>query len=469
MPKRFVALWLLLLLLPLVSASAQTPHVAVPLNRVILLSLTCSASQNAVVPGGMVTIQAQGTSFQGLLLQYSFAASAGQLEQKGSFAELHTKGLAPQVVRVTCSVADTQGRRVSHEIAVTVSAVKIESGTIELPAAHAGAAPPPPKHTELAHPAAPVTAPPVAPPPKPTEIAHPSAPVTAPPAPPPPKPTELAHPAAPVTAPPVAPVSPPKAVQGTGAGTGTGAPAAQPPAPAAQPPVEQPSPSPGVTQPESPGVTQPDEYKQAETVAQWVEHLRQGMIEYKVPTSMTLQVPSTVTVVIHGYEDTSTKTLNQPTGGGALKQSERMKVELLAPENPGAFTIVPQDTGSVQFVPINGATTWMWSVTPNTAGNNLKIEVRASVIYPGGDDKTEQQVETYDATVAVHVQSFWTTVKDYVQQHPLQVFGYMIPGGAGFTFLAGVAVWWWKRRQKGDSDDEKAESAGRSRQRKRGS
>lgn len=460
MPKRFVALWFLILLSPLVSASAQTPHVAVPLNRVMLLSLTCSASQNAVVPGGTVTIQAQGTSFQGLLLQYSFAASAGQLEQKGSFAELHTKGLAPQVVHVTCSVSDTQGRRVSHEIVVTVSAVKIESGTIHLPGAHAGGAPPPapppPKQTEIAHPA-PVTAPPVAPVSPPT-----AAPVA------PPKHTETAHPAAPVTAPVAPPVAPPKAAQGTGAGTGSGA-------PAAQPPVEQPSPSPGATQPESPGAAQPespgaaqpDEYKQAETVAQWVEHLRQGMIEYKVPTSMTLQVPSTVTVVIHGYEDTNTKTLNQPTGGGTLKQSERMKVELLAPDNPGAFTIVPQGSSSVQFVPINGATTWMWSVTPNTAGNNLKIEVRASVIYPGGDDKTEQQVETYDATVAVHVQSFWTTVKDYVQEHPLQVFGYMIPGGAGFTFLAGLAVWWWKRRQKDDSDDEKVESAGRSRQRKR--
>lgn len=450
MPKQFQALCAVILLLALVRASAQTPHVAVPPNKVVLLSLTCSASQNAVFPGGTVTIQARGTSFQGLLLQYSFASSAGQLEQRGSYALLQTKGLAPQVVRVTCTVADTQGRRVSHEIAVTVSAAKIESGTVGLPAAHAGPLPSAPaKHIELAphpagSPAAPVIAqPPVAPP------------VTAPPVSPtaPPQPVKGAAPK-PVKEQPDLAAQGAGGVKGKGAGIGAGV-------PAPQPPPEQPSPS--------PGVTQPDEYQQAESVAQWVEHLRQGMIEYKVPTNMTLQTPATVTVVIHGYEDTNTKTLDQPTGSGALKQSERMKVELLAPDNPGAFTIVPQDSSSVKFVPINGATTWMWSVTPNAAANNLKIEVRASVIYPGGDDKTEQQVETYDATVAVHVQSFWTTVKDYVQQHPLQVFGYMIPGGAGFTFLAGVAVWWWKRRQKNGSDDEKAESVGRSRQRKRGS
>jgi len=197
----------------------------------------------------------------------------------------------------------------------------------------------------------------------------------------------------------------------------------------------------------------PDEYQQSESVEQWVSHLRQGKIEYQVPTSMTVQVASTVTVVIHGYQDVGTTTLPAATGSGSLKQSERMRVELLAPENPGAFTIAAQDGDTIRFVPINGTTTWMWTVTPNSAGNNLKLEVRASVIYPGTDDKTEQQVETYDAKVAVAVQPFWSTAIHYIRDHPLQVLGYLIPGGAGFTFLAGLVVWWWKRRQKGETPD----------------
>jgi hypothetical protein len=97
----------------------------------------------------------------------------------------------------------------------------------------------------------------------------------------------------------------------------------------------------------------------------------------------------------------------------------------------------------------------MWTVMPNAAGNNLKLEVRASVIYPGGSDQTEQQVQTYDATVAVAVQPFWSTAYEYVREHPLAVAGYIIPGGAGFAFLSGLAVWWWNRRQK----DKTAEQA----------
>ncbi|HEX7159332.1 MAG TPA: hypothetical protein VF214_09975 [Edaphobacter sp.] len=401
----------------------QTPapkaHIAVPLNAVSLLSIQCKANPVSVLVGETVTIGAQGTSLQGLPLQYSFTTTAGQLEQKGSAAVLHTNGLAPQVVHVVCNVADSQGHRESQGIAVTVMAAKVESETIHRlptarPAPTATPPPPPPVEIPASRPAAP------APGPTHTESSQ------SPPQPAQPDTKPVAS-SPPTTAPTKAETSPPAEREG-----------------ARQ--TAQPGPT-------ATAATPPDEYQQSQSVEQWVDHLRQGKIEYKIPSRMTTQAASTVTVVIHGYQDVGSTTLSSATGSGALKQSERMKVELLAPENPGAFTITAQDGDSVRFVPINGTTTWMWAVTPNTAGDNLQLEVRASVIYPGGSDRTEQQVETYEAKVAVAVQPFWSTAYEYVREHPLQVAGYLIPGGAGFAFLSGLAVWWWNRRQKDKTAD----------------
>ena len=87
-----------------------------------------------------------------------------------------------------------------------------------------------------------------------------------------------------------------------------------------------------------------------------------------------------------------------------------MKVELLAPDHPDDFTIVAQGGDAVRFVPIDGATTWMWSVIPNSPGQKQRLLVRASVIYPGGDDKTQEQLPDYSAVVEVDVPSTWTLI-----------------------------------------------------------
>ena len=462
MPRRFTGVLsppslAALLALLLVTATlrsqtaAQKPHIAVPFNQVSLLTLQCTANPTSALAGEIIMIQALGTSFQKLPLQYSFSTNAGQIEQKGSVALLRTNGLAPQIVHVTCYAADNQGRRESQGIAITIMAAKVESGTIHLPAS-------PPKQT----------APPVVIAPHPVETPATATKPAYPAKPPSPTPTEAVHepkppsqPPTETTAPAPSPVqiqAPPKPVKAAHP-SGQGAPplVTQPTQP--MDPQSAAQPSPPADQQSPTGAKPPDEYQQSESVQQWVDHLRQGKIEYQVPTRMTIQVPSTVTVVIHGYENVGATTLSQATGSGSLKQSELMKVELLAPANPGAFTIGSQNGDDVRFVPINGTATWMWTVTPNTAGNNLQLEVRASVIYPGGSDKTEQQVETYDATVAVAVQPFWSTAWDYVREHPLQVLGYLIPGGAGFTFLAGLIVWWWKQRHKGESDEAAREKA----------
>lgn len=196
-----------------------------------------------------------------------------------------------------------------------------------------------------------------------------------------------------------------------------------------------------------------EEYPQSEAVAKWVEHLKNGKIEYKVPPTMLLHKTATAAVVIHGYEDVDTTTLSDATGSGTLKQSERMKVELLAMDNPGDFTIALKDGDSVRFVPVDSATTWLWNVTPNASGMKQKMLVRASIVYPGADDKTEQQLPDYTAIVEVDVPSVWTTMKENYQQDPLKWFSYVIPGGAGFTFLGGIAVWLWRRRHKDASAD----------------
>ena len=64
--------------------------------------------------------------------------------------------------------------------------------------------------------------------------------------------------------------------------------------------------------------------------------------------------------------------------------------------------------------------------------------VRASVIYPGGDDKTEQQLPDYTAVVEVDVPSYWQMITESYRKDPMKWFGYVIPGGAGFTFLGGL-------------------------------
>lgn len=136
-------------------------------------------------------------------------------------------------------------------------------------------------------------------------------------------------------------------------------------APAAPVPAPVPAPAKAVGQGGVSG-SAVGEYQQGTAVEQWKKGLKTGKIEYQVPTRMLMQQASTVTVVIHGYEDVGTTSLPGATGTGSLKQSERMKVELLAPDHPDDFTIVAQGGDAVRFVPIDGAATWMWSVTPNS-------------------------------------------------------------------------------------------------------
>lgn len=157
---------------------------------------------------------------------------------------------------------------------------------------------------------------------------------------------------------------------------------------------------------------------------------------------------STVTVVIHGYAAPKTTALSQPTGTGALKVSDRMKVQLLCPENPDEFVIDKEPgTEDVKFVPMDSTTTWRWQVTPKYPNKAQKLTVQAWVLYPEQEEKYAQELPVYTATLDVDAslidsaeRGFWNDPGNWIK--------YMLPGGAGFIFLAGIVSWAVKRFKK---------------------
>jgi len=185
-----------------------------------------------------------------------------------------------------------------------------------------------------------------------------------------------------------------------------------------------------------------DAYALSDQVEAWKQSLRSGAIEYFVPTAMQVNVASTVSVKIHGYADTQS-TSPGATGNGSLKVSPNMKVELLAAGNPGEFAIASQGNDAVQFVPNDGAATWMWSVTPVDAARKQKLEVR---VYLEFDGNVEQDVLDQTYLVDVDVQPIAKIIKNDYTSDPNAWFKYLLPGGAGFAAL--LSVWGWMRSRR---------------------
>jgi hypothetical protein len=197
------------------------------------------------------------------------------------------------------------------------------------------------------------------------------------------------------------------------------------------------------------------EYAAGIALQAWKKGLKEGHIHYNVPPSMTAQIKSPVTVRIDGFQNAaSAQPLLGETGSGTLKVSEFMKVELLAPLNPGEFTIAPQDNNAEKFVPIDGSATWNWTVTPAFAARNQKLEIRVSLVHHRPDATLEDPLEDTDYTVNVDVQKLTTTMWQDFQKDPIAFIKYMAPGGAGWAALAafvtslGGFAWWKKKRTK---------------------
>lgn len=203
------------------------------------------------------------------------------------------------------------------------------------------------------------------------------------------------------------------------------------------------------------GATPSSEYSEGYALEAWKKGLKQGQIEYSVPPSMKAQIPASISVRIHGFQDVAgAQALLGATGNDTLKVSSYMKVELLAPLNPGEFTIAPMNSDAVQFVPNDGSATWNWNVTPAYEARNQKLEIRVSLVYKRPDTTLEDILEDKTYTVNVQVQKLTTTMWEDFQKDPIAFIKYIAPGGAGWAALAalitslGGFAWWKKKRAK---------------------
>ncbi len=219
----------------------------------------------------------------------------------------------------------------------------------------------------------------------------------------------------------------------------------------APPAASQPSPA------ETAAATTPDPYALGNQVEAWKNSLKTGAIEYRVPTTMTAGIPSTVTVVIHGFQDTQSSSLPDATASGTLKVSSQMKAELLAPLSPGEFSIKSQAGDPLQFVPNDGSATWIWNVTPSNKAPNQQLQILVSLVYDGPSGQVQQTIAEKTYTVSVDVQKLTTTVAQSFWSDPIAWFKYVLPGGAGWGAIAAVASFiaglgWWKRKKKASGD-----------------
>ena len=278
-------------------------------------AIECNVSAANVSPGQSVEVTTRVVQGNASGLKYSFESNGGRLTVAGanaSSARLDTTGVSSGEINVTCVVVDAYGRRVAYGKAIRLGTPNFKEKL--LPTVKHAAPPPATVHApngvpEEAHVA-------LSPPPPPTPKDAPK-----------PEPSEN---------PPVEAAKPPAPVGVNPGGQGT---------PTVVPPVE--------TKPAAD--TGSNEYAEGLAIQKWEKELKTGKIEYNLPTKMSLPDATTVSVVVHGYEDVSGPV---PAGaqGAPLKVSQRMRVELSA-ENPNEFKIEPIGTTDVQLIPIDGAAT----------------------------------------------------------------------------------------------------------------
>jgi hypothetical protein len=85
-------------------------------------TLKCSANPTTVNPGDPSTITSYATSIAQRKLTYSYSASAGQIGGRDQTTQLHTDGVPPGMITVTCRVQDDLGQTAQATTEVTVSA-----------------------------------------------------------------------------------------------------------------------------------------------------------------------------------------------------------------------------------------------------------------------------------------------------------------------------------------------------------
>jgi hypothetical protein len=194
-----------------------------------------------------------------------------------------------------------------------------------------------------------------------------------------------------------------------------------------------------------------DPYSLGEQAGAWKASLQNGAIEYNVPKVMIAQQASTVTVIVHGYKDPNPHVLANVSGtvNSTLKVSDTMEVDLVG--SPTEFTITPQATQATQFVPIDGYSTWIWSVTPINKASAQQLTIKVSLIPDATSGLPAQPLAETPYVVNVNVESLWSVLSDRWHQDPMKAIEYILPGGAGWaalgTLLTTLGVGTWLRNK----------------------
>ena len=85
-------------------------------------TIECSANPSSILPGGFSTITADAKSPQNRQLNYSYAATAGQVTGTGTTGTLGTADVSPGVITVSCNVVDDLGKSAVSTAPVTILA-----------------------------------------------------------------------------------------------------------------------------------------------------------------------------------------------------------------------------------------------------------------------------------------------------------------------------------------------------------
>ncbi|GGG64036.1 hypothetical protein [Edaphobacter dinghuensis] len=372
----------------------------------------CVASSTTVTAGQIVTLTArvQGVSAG---LQYSFSSSGGRLYPDGPVARLDTKGVAVgSTISATCQVTNGAGRRGAGNVVVHV--VAMQTVTAE-------------EHASV---------------PESAEVAAKNGLGGSGGSPQGGAAIHASHKHVVQTSPATAEQAQSEAIEGS---VSVGGLAGGVTAPSAASTAAAPPPS---------SASGGDPYQAAEARAQWVKALKNGKIEYNIPGQMELHETSVVTVVIHGFADTSQNILPGATTG-TLKVSPYMRMQLTA-DNPDEFEIDPK-VGAVLPVPIDSSAKWTWNVVPKQPAKSQTLTIEAFLVYSENGDNPQELLPSYVATVNVSVPGFWESAREEFWNNPSAAIKYVLPGGAGFTVAAGLIVWWWKRRHPEESKQKKEE------------
>jgi hypothetical protein len=198
----------------------------------------------------------------------------------------------------------------------------------------------------------------------------------------------------------------------------------------------------------------PSAYPLNDAISSWQAHLKNGAIDYSVPSPMTTQQATKVTVNVHGFADTTHPVAPTVTGHDTLQVSDSMEVKLSYDHTE--FNVDAQGDPAIKFIPEAGMATWIWYVTPINKDPAAQLTVQVYLIYNGPNGNIESPIEEKSYPVTVNVQKLTTTLDRSFWQNPLAFIEYMSPGGKGATAIVALCSFLglgtWLKRKFGAKD-----------------